>query len=111
MEPSGEDALERVSDYFRTRQEEEKTMEATNPSLRALSALIGEWTTEATHPAFPSTVVLGRSTFEWLEGERFLIARARSDHPDFPDSISIIGDAGGLRCTTSTHAGSPGSTR
>jgi hypothetical protein len=72
-------------------------MEATNPSLQSLSALIGEWTTEATHPAFPSTVVLGRSTFEWLEGERFLIARARSDHPDFPDSISIIGDAGGLR--------------
>lgn len=72
-------------------------MEATNPSLQALSALVGEWTTEATHPIYPSTVVHGRSTFEWLEGERFLIVRARSDHPDFPDSISIVGDAGGLR--------------
>jgi hypothetical protein len=79
------------------RQEEEKMMEATNPSLQALSALVGEWTTEATHPIYPSTVVHGRSTFEWLEGERFLIVRARSDHPDFPDSISIIGDTGGLR--------------
>jgi hypothetical protein len=72
-------------------------MEATNPSLQALSALVGEWTTEATHPVYPSTVVHGRSRFEWLEGERFLIARARADHPDFPDSISIIGDTAGLR--------------
>jgi hypothetical protein len=72
-------------------------MEATNPSLQALSALVGEWTTEATHPAIPSTVVRGRSAFKWLEGERFLIARARLDHPDFPDSISILGDTGGLR--------------
>ena len=72
-------------------------MKKANPSLQALSALIGEWTTEATHPMLPSTVVHGRSTFEWLEGERFLIVRARSDHPDFPDSISIIGDTGGLR--------------
>jgi hypothetical protein len=70
---------------------------ATNPSLPALGALVGEWTTEATHPVYPSTVVRGRSTFEWLEGKKFLIARARSDHPDFPDSISIIGDTGGLR--------------
>ncbi|HTU60328.1 MAG TPA: hypothetical protein VMF89_17880, partial [Polyangiales bacterium] len=30
-------------------------------------------------------------TVEWLEGQSFLIHRARSDHPDFPDSISIIG--------------------
>jgi hypothetical protein len=34
---------------------------------------------------------------QWLEGERFLIFRARTDHPDFPDSISIIGDIGGLQ--------------
>jgi len=77
--------------------DKETTMKKANPSLQALSALIGEWTTEATHPMLPSTVVHGRSTFEWLEGERFLIVRARSDHPDFPDSISIIGDTGGLR--------------
>ena len=56
-----------------------------------LNALVGRWTTEATHPAVPGTVVHGRSTFEWLEGEKFLINRARSDHRDFPDSISVIG--------------------
>jgi hypothetical protein len=59
--------------------------------------LVGEWTTEATHPAVPGTVVHGTASVEWLEGERFLILRSRSDHPDFPDSISIIGDTDGLR--------------
>ena len=65
--------------------------------LQGLNAIVGEWTTEATQPLYPSTVVEGHSRFEWLEGEKFLIARARSDHPDFPDSISIIGDTEGLR--------------
>jgi hypothetical protein len=71
--------------------------EAKAPSLQGLNALVGEWDTEATHPMVPSTVVHGHSVFEWLEGETFLIVRARSDHPDFPDSISIIGDTEGLR--------------
>jgi len=56
-----------------------------------LNAFVGEWTTEATHPAVPGTVVRGEAVFEWLEGERFLILRARNEHPDFPDSISVIG--------------------
>ena len=59
--------------------------------------LIGEWTSKATHPAVPGTVVDGTASIEWLEGERFLIWRAREDHLDFPDSISILGDADGLR--------------
>jgi hypothetical protein len=62
-----------------------------------LGKLVGTWTTEATHPQVPGTVVQGRTEFEWLEGERFLIVRARLDHPDFPDSISIIGDTDGLQ--------------
>jgi len=56
-----------------------------------LDALVGSWATEATHPELPSIVVLGEVVFEWLEGERFLIQRARNDHPQFPDSIAIIG--------------------
>jgi hypothetical protein len=71
--------------------------EAKEAFLQDLNALVGEWDTKATHPMVPSTVVHGHSVFEWLEGERFLIVRARMDHPDFPDSISIIGDTGGLR--------------
>jgi hypothetical protein len=61
-------------------------------TVEALRALVGDWTTEATHPMVPGTVVSGRSSFEWLEGERFLILRSRNDHADFPDSISILGD-------------------
>lgn len=61
------------------------------PELEPFSALIGDWTIEATHPAYPSVVVGGSSTFEWLEGEQFVIQRSRADHPDFPDSISVIG--------------------
>jgi hypothetical protein len=59
--------------------------------------LVGAWTTEATHPALPGTTVSGTAEVQWLEGERFLIFRAHNDHPDFPDSISILGDADGLR--------------
>ena len=71
--------------------------ESTEGALRRLSVLIGEWTTESTHPAVPGTVIHGQATFEWLEGERFLIWRERADHPDFPDSIAIIGDTDGLQ--------------
>jgi hypothetical protein len=59
--------------------------------------LVGTWTTEATHPAVPGTTVSGTAEVHWLEGERFLIFRARNDHPDFPDSISILGDTDGLK--------------
>lgn len=63
----------------------------TRPPLHRLNRLVGTWTTAATHPSLPGVVVHGTSIIEWLEGERFLIQRARSDHPDFPDAISIIG--------------------
>jgi hypothetical protein len=64
---------------------------ARDPQLEALNALVGTWALEATHPAVPSAVVRGEAAVEWLEGERFLIHRASNDHPDFPDSISVIG--------------------
>jgi len=61
------------------------------PQLKLLEKLIGTWTTEATHPAMPGLTVHGSAQVEWLEGERFLIIRSRTDHPKFPDAISIIG--------------------
>jgi hypothetical protein len=61
-----------------------------DPWLERFDALIGTWATEATHPQFDG-VVLGVTTFEWLEGERFLVERVHNDHELFPDSISIIG--------------------
>lgn len=60
-------------------------------ALKPLGRLVGTWATEATHPAFPGVIVRGTVAIEWLEGERFLIQRSRTDHPDFPDAISIIG--------------------
>ena len=61
-----------------------------DPALAPFDALIGTWTTEATHPMFEG-VVQGTSTFEWLEGDRFLVQRSRNDHDQFPDAISVIG--------------------
>jgi hypothetical protein len=59
--------------------------------LGPIQALIGEWTIEMTHPMLEDTVVRGRATYEWLEGGRFLIQRAVNEHPDFPDSLCVIG--------------------
>ena len=64
----------------------------TTQQLQFLNRLLGTWMTEATHPAVPGAVVHGTATMEWLEGERFLIFRSRTDRPEFPSAISIIGD-------------------
>jgi hypothetical protein len=61
-----------------------------DPVLEPFDALIGTWATEATHPLVDD-VVLGSTTFEWLEGSRFLIQRSRNDHELFPDAIGVIG--------------------
>jgi hypothetical protein len=60
-----------------------------------LAILAGEWTTEMTHRLLPGTVLSGRSTFELLEGGKFLLQRETVDHPEFPDSsVALIGGAG-----------------
>lgn len=68
-----------------------KSATKTEPLLVPLNRLVGRWDTEATHPALPGVVVRGAVTVEWLEGERFLLHRATTDHPEFPDATSIIG--------------------
>jgi len=60
-------------------------------TMKQFDRLVGNWTTKATHPALPGVIVHGSADIEWLEGQRFLIVRSRTDHPDFPGSISIIG--------------------
>src|SRR5262245_30184663 len=64
------------------------------PTLEPLNRIVDTWTTNASHPALPGVAVHGTVVMEWLEGDQFLILRARTDHPDFPDSISVIGDTG-----------------
>jgi hypothetical protein len=65
-------------------------MSERDPALESFEALIGSWEIELTHPAIDA-VVHGTSTFEWLEGGRFLIQRSSNEHELFPDSIVVIG--------------------
>jgi hypothetical protein len=60
-------------------------------TLAPFSVFIGGWSTDITHPMFGDLVVHGQVRFEWVPGERFLLQRADADHPDFPDSVSVIG--------------------
>ena len=59
--------------------------------IEALAPLIGEWDTVATHELLPDVQVPGRASFEWLPGGHFVVQRAEADHPDFPDSLWVIG--------------------
>jgi hypothetical protein len=61
-----------------------------DPALEPFAALIGTWSTEATHPMVDE-VVTGSVTFEWLEGGHFIVERSHNDHELFPDAISVIG--------------------
>jgi len=63
-------------------------------TLEPLRRLVGTWTLQLTHPAIPGGAVNGTAVIEWLEGERFLIQRLSNEHPQIPDSISIIGIMG-----------------
>ena len=59
--------------------------------LDELQPFIGEWSVEGRHVALPNTLIRGRSVFEWWGDRTFLMQRSTVDHPDFPDSISVIG--------------------
>ena len=67
-----------------------RTMGDRHPGLQPFDALIGTWSTEATHPMFEG-VVAGSVTFEWLEGGRFLVQRVHNEHDLFPDAVCVIG--------------------
>ena len=67
--------------------------------LDELEPFVGEWTVEGIHPDVATEAIRGRSVFEWWEGRTFLMHRSTFEHPDFPDSISVIGatqSGGGL---------------
>jgi hypothetical protein len=64
---------------------------AGSPAVERLEAFIGEWSIEADFPNAPPTDLRGRTVFEWLPGERFLVQRWEVPHPDAPDGIAIIG--------------------
>jgi len=59
-------------------------------ALERLDALVGEWSFEAsfTHLAEPIEVT-GRAVFEWVLDGQFLVER--TEVPEAPDSISVVG--------------------
>src|SRR4051812_24221231 len=88
------------------------TRAMSDAELKAINALVGDWTTRATHPAFADAVG-GRATFQWLEREQFLIQRSWTEHPDVPDGIGSTAPrttATACRSATSTRAGCTAST-
>lgn len=67
-------------------------------SLDRLRVLVGTWEMEASFEAGffgpgsdAETARGGRTTFEWLDGEFFLIERSVAEDPSIPRAIMIIG--------------------
>jgi hypothetical protein len=62
-----------------------------NPALEPFEALVGAWTTVATHPMLPGTVFHGRTTFRWLEQGAFLVMHSEFDEPGVPSAVAVFG--------------------
>ena len=66
---------------------------AEHPSrIEELDVLVGRWAMSSSLSG--DAGLQAETTFEWLQGRRFLIQRWHVDHPDAPDGIAIIGPAG-----------------
>jgi hypothetical protein len=65
------------------------------PPLDGWERFIGTWATEGAHPLLPGEPIRGISTFEWLDGRRFVIWRAQYEHPQIPDAITVVGASDG----------------
>ena len=63
---------------------------ALSDELRRLDAFVGTWDISMHVSGRLEHEGAATTSFEWLEGGRFLIQRSRADDP-FPDGISIIG--------------------
>jgi len=68
---------------------------ASASALKRLEPLVGEWTTVRVHPDERFNSAPGRTRFEWLTKGKgssgFLVLRDEVEHPDFPDSVTLIG--------------------
>jgi hypothetical protein len=91
---------------------------ARSAALDRLDALLGEWDMEAYFesdyfaPGSPPVRARGgRTTFEWLAGDFFLVQRFVVDNPAAPSGISIIGATAGLETFTQHYYDSRGVAR
>ncbi len=62
-----------------------------NPALKPLSVLVGKWKTVGVHPYIQGTELHGSVDIEWIEGGSFLKMSSTIAHPQFPDSVSLLG--------------------
>lgn len=58
--------------------------------MEPFEPLVGTWDVEAEHRLLDD-VIRAVWTFEWLEGERFLLVRSRNDKPEIPDGLMVVG--------------------
>jgi hypothetical protein len=74
-------------------QPKETTMSAqeSGPDPEELDVFVGVWQMTASIAPEAGTPPSAQTSFEWLEGRRFLVQRWRVEHPDAPDGIAIIG--------------------
>ena len=59
-------------------------------AIDGLNPLLGTWSVEARFPGAPPSGPVGRTTFERTLDGAFVVERSEIDHPDAPDSVSII---------------------
>ena len=52
----------------------------------ALEVFVGEWVEQVLVPDAPA----GRTTFEWMLNRKYLLQRADSPLPEFPDGLMVI---------------------
>jgi hypothetical protein len=65
----------------------------TNPALKRLEILVGDWDMELSNAAFlpnPSDTVKGHISIEWLENGAFLIMRMGDKPPNRSDAVWLI---------------------
>lgn len=63
-----------------------------DPTVDGLDVLVGQWSMELRPPAgSPWAGGRGRTSFEWLDGDKFLIQRWAIEAPEAPDGIAIVG--------------------
>ncbi|WP_252315843.1 hypothetical protein [Sinobaca sp. H24] len=56
-------------------------------AIEQLTFFIGKWELKVIHPHLGT--ISGRTVFEWIEEERYMMQRIRIDQPDFPSSTII----------------------
>lgn len=73
---------------------------ADEPTVRDLAPLVGEWSVRVEADWAEGEGPIGRTTFEWLSGETFLVQRWTVDIEVAPDGIAVLGldeASGGLQ--------------